>query len=127
MDSRKQIYFRDTVLKDYPNTGKFFTDLTGNERARAFLAAMEAFMAMTSSADRSARSVYHLAESLREDGIVLSVSAKSSVVNSTEDGAEDSPVMPKIPVESDAEAAIIDDEYETLDDLNKIFNPPENK
>ncbi len=114
MDKRKQIYFRDSVLKDYPNTEKFFTDLSGNDRSRAFLAALEAFMTLTSSQNKSARGVYHLAESMREDpGEAKAVNVQNS--NTV------SPTAPASPVSSAPETEIIGGD---IDDLNDLLNPP---
>ncbi len=77
MDKRVQVLFRENVLKDYPNVAKVFTDLTGNDRARALLAGFDAFMRMTGSDNKSARSVYHLAESYR-DGLTVPASVPAT-------------------------------------------------
>ncbi len=65
MDKRHQVYFRESIAKDYPNIEKFFDGLSGNDRARAFMAIVEAFIQMTSSQNADARTIYHLAETIR--------------------------------------------------------------
>lgn len=67
MDNSKrwQILFRENITKEYPHIAKFFTELTGNDRARALMSCVEAFISITNSGDSSARSISCLAESYR--------------------------------------------------------------
>ena len=79
-DKRRQILFRENISKDYPHVDKFFTELTGNDRAKAFMAMAEAFMVMSDSVEYDAATSYHLAESVRKGWSLNKDMKQSSII-----------------------------------------------
>ena len=65
MDSRKQVYFKDSLLAKYPLMENLFKEMSGSGRAQALLAMGEAFAMTVAPGCTDPEALLYAAETIR--------------------------------------------------------------
>lgn len=123
MDNKHQILFKESLLQEYPYIKNLFSEVSGNDRAKALLAMADAFAKKNAKPGTSVNTLYHLAEAVRSGYDLNGYNDPVPVSEPKTQAAPEPVAAPPAPVVSKTS----DDYDDWAAELNSAFNPPEPK